>query len=689
MKKTIALLLCVVLIMGTLPVFAAQEDSAKMQEVLLIVKSKIEIPEALSEFSGNVSEYKEKKTYRFEWRISDFDEYLTVTSDDKGRISSYRTSNYESSDKRISDVTKAELIAYAESFLRKTVPEAFRSETDLLVYDDAEYYVSGNLIYYLGFTRQKDGIPVKDNCAEVNLLVRDNKIVLRSMDISYDYDTQFEALKQDMSAYEAKYKEQFPVELIYRDEYNPLAKRNERSFIPMLIYRIKDDEIGYIDSATGEIVTEDPLDDYLYKNAAPSLDSAMGESAKDEAGLTPQEIAELETVAGLLSPEVIAEHARSMPYIDFPTELLLESSNLYKDNLGNYYYSLDYRNVENSTYRYFTIRADAKDGKLLNLSGNSGISYYDYDDEKVLTEEEKQVASQKVSEFLNAVAKDELVASEKTEVNANKYLYSEEYVRIVNGIKYINDGIRVTFDTQADIIERYSLDFSEGEFKDPANAIGDGVAYEKILEYAPVVPMYIRNDGVYKKVFTLKHKNITVDALSGEIKNKETEENYSYSDISGHWAETAATKLAEIQIGLPGGKLEPSQKISQEAFLRLLACAIWGQYYADNSTEDLYESMIRSKILTEAEKAPESPVKREDAFQYVVRMAGYEEIARLHNIFKVTYSDQSALTPEKLGYAAILSGLGVVCGDGGNLRPQDLVTNAEAIVLTYKYLLSF
>ncbi|MBR3943398.1 MAG: S-layer homology domain-containing protein [Clostridia bacterium] len=36
-----------------------------------------------------------------------------------------------------------------------------------------------------------------------------------------------------------------------------------------------------------------------------------------------------------------------------------------------------------------------------------------------------------------------------------------------------------------------------------------------------------------------------------------------------------------------------------------------------------------------------------------------------------------------------LSGLGVICGDGGNLRPQDSLTRAEAIVLVYKYLLSF
>ena len=177
----------------------------------------------------------------------------------------------------------------------------------------------------------------------------------------------------------------------------------------------------------------------------------------------------------------------------------------------------------------------------------------------------------------------------------------------------------------------------------------------------------------------------SVFAVNIQVKGNPTD----YTDISGHWAETAAIKLAEIQIGLPGGKLEPEQTITQEAFLRLIASAIWGQYYAESTSDSLYESLIQSGILTEAEKDPESNIKREDAFVFVVRMAGYEKIAKLNTIFKVSYSDQADLTPKKIGYAAILSGLGVVCGDGGNLRPQDLVTNAEAIVLTYKYLLSF
>ncbi|MBR3942188.1 MAG: S-layer homology domain-containing protein, partial [Clostridia bacterium] len=579
MKKIIALLLCVVLLMGTLPVFAAQEDSEKMQEVLLIVKGKITVPETLSEFSSNVAEYDKVKSYRFEWSTPEFDEYLTISCDEKGRIQSYRTSSYTATDKKITDVSKAEIIAFAESFLRKIAPEAFKGETDLLVYNENDYYASGNLSYSVTFVRKKDGILVKDNQASVNLFVtEEGEIKIRNANINVDYDRDFAETGEDFAGYEAKYKELFPVEMIYRDEYNPEAKRNEPQRIPVLIYRIKEDTIGYMDCVTGEIVTEDPFD-AASRNESASKDSVAMGAAPNASPLTPQELAELENIAGLISADEIRNVAKNLPYVDFPDELLLESSRLYKDNLGDYYYDLSYSLEKDSNYRHFSIHANAKTGKILRLSGNGAIPYKYTEEEIVLSDAQKQEASAKISEFLNAVAKDELLASEKKGDNAYRYNYSENYVRIVNGVKYINNGIQVTFDTENNIISSYSLNFTDGNFANPENAIGADTAYNKILEYAPIIPMYIRNDGAYKKVFTLEKRNIALDALDGEIKNKETKNNFTYSDISGHWAEEAATKLSEIQVGLQGGKLDPDRKITQEEFLRLAASAVWGNYY--------------------------------------------------------------------------------------------------------------
>lgn len=72
----------------------------------------------------------------------------------------------------------------------------------------------------------------------------------------------------------------------------------------------------------------------------------------------------------------------------------------------------------------------------------------------------------------------------------------------------------------------------------------------------------------------------------------------------------------------------------------------------------------------------------------MIRMAKLEKVATLENIYKIDYADSTLLSDGKIGYCAILSGLGVICGNGGYLRPQDALTRAEAIIMLYRYLLT-
>lgn len=682
MKRFISLALAVLMIIISPSAFANVETSDKMQEVLLSVKSKILVSKELSEFSGNVSEYSGKISYHFQWTSPDYEKSMSVSCDDMGRITSYHQNTFKRSDKQISKISKAELIKFAESFLRKIVPEAFISESDFLVYDEDSYYAMGSLRYNIGFKRQKDGITVKDNYANVSLCIVEDEIKVLSSDINFDYETEFDEIKTELEDYEAKYKELFPIELIYQDEYKLLAKGNEPKTEPKLTYRIKNNDIGYMDSSSGEILEEDTEED-LYRKED-SMDATVNMGAAGSGSLTPEEMAELKKVEGLLSIEDIEKKVKNLPYVDFLDELNLENSSLYKDNLGKYYYRLNYSFEKDDVYKYFNIKADAKDGEIINLSNNSGI----FGETKELSESQKISAEKKITEFLSKVSKEKFSKMQKEESMGNKSIINENYVRMVSNVKYIDNGVRISFDAKNNVVRNYNLNWTEANFESPEKAIKDYDAYEKILEYSPIIQLYIKNDGVYKKVWTLEKRGIAVDAISGEIKNKETKSEYSYSDISGHWAEDAAIKLSEIQVGIPGGKLEPDKKITQEEFLRLLASAISGRHYAEYNTDELYEMLIHDNFIKEEEKAPESQVKREDAFVFTIRMAGFEKVAKLHSIYKVSFSDEAELTEAKTGYAAILSGLGVISGDGKTLRPKDDLTRAEGVTIAYKYLLS-
>ena len=683
MKKLISAILAMVMLILPFGALADSETSQGIEKALIAVKMKINVPSELTEFSNYVSERNDKVYYNFDWADKEYSQSMSVSCDSEGRITNYNYYKNSSSNKKISSFSRDEIVRFASLFIQKTLPETTRGEGDVLVYDENSYDAQGNMRYSMQFNRKKEGVKVKDNYANVTVCEADGELYVRNMYVSYNYDTDFELDGETLSEYEAKYMETFPAELIYRSEYDFDEKTNKSKIIPVLVYRIKDNKIGYIDASTGEIREEDKGEDYLFKgdNAATEDSLASGGANRNEI-LTPEEIAELGVVEGLLSVAEIEKKVKKLPHIDFSKDLALSSSELSKNNEDKYIYRLNYRTED---YKYANITAEAKTGKILSLYLSSDY----YDKEVTLTESQKASANKKIGEFLSAVSKEEISQCRENTEHIYRYDVSKNYMRVVNGIDYIDNGISVSYDAKNGCIASYRLNFTEGEFENPENAIGFDKAYEKILEYAPIVPLYIVSDGVYKRVFTLDCNTIQIDAVTGEIKDryKSESKNYSYSDIEGHWAQEAAEKLAEIQIGFDGGVLNPKQAVTQKELLRFLASGIFGKYYSEYTDDELYEILIDNEIITEEEKAPDAPVKREDAFVYVIRFTGLEKVAKLSDIYKVTYEDGHLLTTGKIGYAAILSGLGVICGNGGNLRPDRNITRAEAVTILYKYLL--
>lgn len=682
MKKILSLILVLVMLVMPIGAMADADTSQGIEKALIAVKMKINVPSELTEFSNYVSERNDKVFYNFDWSDEEYNQSMSVSCDSEGRITSYNHYKNSTSNKKISSFSRDEIVRFASLFIQKTLPETVRGEGDVLVYDETSYNAQGSMRYSMRFDRKKEGIKVKDNYAEVTVCEADGELYIRNMYASYNYDTQFELNAETLENYEAQYMETFPTELIYRNEYDYDTKTNKSKTVPVLVYRIKDNKIGYIDAVTGEVRTEDRVDNYFLKSENAMMeDSASGGGAREEI-LTPQEIEEIGVVEGLMSVEKIEKSVKSLPYVVFSKDLVLSGSELSKNNEDKYIYSLRYKNDD---YKYANITAEAKSGKILSLSFTSDY----YDKEVTLTESQKASANKKIGEFLSAVAGDEISQCRENSENIYRYNVSKNYMRVVNGVDYIDNGINVSFDVKNGCITSYRLNFTEAEFENPENAIGFDKAYEKILEYAPIVPLYIVSGGVYKRVFTLDCYTVQVDAVTGEIKNgyKSENKNYSYSDIEGHWAEEAVTKLAEIQIGFDGDKLEPSKEVTQKELLRFLASGIFGKYYAEYTDEELYEILIDNEIITEEEQSPDSPVKREDAFVYIIRFAGLEKVAKLSDIYKVSYADGHLLTDGKIGYAAILSGLEVICGNGGNLRPDRNITRAEAVTVLYRYLI--
>ena len=228
-------------------------------------------------------------------------------------------------------------------------------------------------------------------------------------------------------------------------------------------------------------------------------------------------------------------------------------------------------------------------------------------------------------------------------------------------------------------------DDDTSQFTDPKDAIDLNAATAKMEEHAPVHRAYVKSGGNFVLCYTSDGAYTELDALTGDKINPygyDAPKAYTYNDIDGHWAEEMIKAVAQAGAGLPGTEFMPDAEITQEELLRMLTAVNYHSIYAD--TEELYESA--RDIITEAEKAPNSTVLREDAFVYMVRMMGFGKLAAISDIFAPGFNDGTDVSPEKTGSLAILRGYGIVKGDAGAVRPKSTLTRAEAASLIYGYL---
>ena len=89
MKRILSFVMCVMILCTAMGVSADTSSATEMEGVLLNVKSKIYVPDNLTEFGSGVNVNGDKTGYQFFWSDKDRNETLEISCDDKGRINNY------------------------------------------------------------------------------------------------------------------------------------------------------------------------------------------------------------------------------------------------------------------------------------------------------------------------------------------------------------------------------------------------------------------------------------------------------------------------------------------------------------------------------------------------------------------------------------------------------------------------
>lgn len=696
MKKLLCLSLAWIVSLSVIPVLAA--PSGGLESAISTVRSRIEVPAELSEFSSDITASQNgADVYSLVWSTPDnaaMPGSLSVSIDQYGYILQY--SLYEPGDvfddygAGFSKYTEDELISMAYEFFERLNPELAAEFP--ASYAECRQSI-GSDTASVQLQRYINNIAVSGDCANIYIDKRSGAV--DNMNVSLSYFSSIDSPQSVISAAAAA--ESF-------EANNPMAAEYVRCADGEAIITYVPKDSGYmLDAQTGEQYVRkmyEGINAAFGSGGGASTDAAEA-AAAGTPELTEQELESIAQIEALLSEDELKAAAAGI------TETGISGldyvSCTYRAGYSEevYYATLRYAGGEDGLTLSITLNAET--GELVRIRGYSN----NYTSAPELTEAQ---ALELAQAFAGKYANDEYAKVDSdTELSSEHEedgYYSDYYfvfLRQENGIKYPANYISVTVDRLSGNILGYSNNWDDSvTFRSPDGIISAGEAFDKLTEQVGLeleyVPAY--EDGVYNAdlVYTLKDSlSYRVLAETGEIVGSDgkpvTEsESSEITDIYGHYAEGQIRALVDNGVLiLPEGETEfrPDETITQGDMLAFTA-ALRGSYYRYpiSDYDSVYLNSQRTGVILPDEvKDSGSPCKREDGVKYIIRSLGYTEIAEMSDIFEPAFSDDNQITPGYEGYVAIAKGFGIVNGSPGNLfEPQSELTRADAAIMIYNYL---
>lgn len=705
MKKVFTIMLMIVMIVVSVePTYSFAQKDQGLEKVIKLAKEKFDIPAKFTEFDYDVYTVDEKKVWNMCWHSKDSkDGSIEISINDKGRVISYYFNKYEKHDKN-------KLPKYSEEKGKK-IADDFIKNIDESLFSQLNYQKnyqtqrSGEYRYY--YIRMINNIPFYEN----NMMVevdKDNGNVERFY-CNWDDEFYFPNPQKIISSEEAQdaFKNKLGLELIYKYRYD------EKTIKPYLVYTTKYNKDACIDAFTAEkLEINAPM---LYERAGAGMMAKEVSNESAQISLSPEELKAVNEASKLISKEDAESIARNTKILELSEEFKLIDGNLSKDwpmqKEYTWHLSFNQKKEENGekTYNYVNVGVDAITGKIK--------SFYMYDnhkeDEKAIFDKDK--SKKEVEKFLKTFANDKYVQTEFEENDYYNYYiendkkplsYTFKYTRKVNNVPFRDNGITVNYNAVTGKVTSFDLRWFDVDFPKTKNIASLDKAYNKMFKDIGLKLQYKsslenaknynqKNDRKIKLVYGIKtEKPVIFHGESLKILNydglpyKEAKD-IAYTDIDGHFAQEAIQSLAKSGIGFEEDRFKPDEKIIQKDFFSLIVKI--SNYYGSNGNDDeaineMYEYLIREKIVRENEKLPNANVTKEDSVKFIIRALKYDEVAKIEGIYKYPFKDIDRASKDLIGHITIANGLGIIKGNNDLFEPKKEITRGEVAVMIYQYL---
>ena len=735
MRKTVCLLLALVLCLGlALPAAAAAEPAdEQMKTVILQVKKTLGISDDYTEFNGDSYVWGEQTWWQLSWWKED--ESLSVTCDEQGKVFSYERwfsdEEYRYSDKlHFPDYTWDDAAGAARSFLSKVLDE--NEAVELTQRQDSlrpssRYSVNG--ILTLNGVDTEVSVSLAFRTADGQLLS------FRRSDAETFIVGGVPSAVPAVSAGEAlpKFRDALTTELNWA--YTDYEKHEAR-----LMYEISLRWGAYVDAQTGELLyRQEGFRGYDGgKNAAAAEPEAMDE---EDMSLTPQELAGAEKFKNVLDGEdlkaaVMKEPAfgitedyalstvtytASQPSVDpaslgegeTPDDTVTAVFRLSKVLEGpefgltrERYDELLEEGYIPTVWKYVT--ADARTGEVQSLY--TGYNGFGWKEEQDTVPADLPAAAR---DFLERKYPDWLSLCELKDSSRSDWSVAVDsyyYVRMEAGYPCPMNGISVSVNAATGFVDSFSADWDEELTFGPSGpVVGETAAQDAFLGCytAHLTYVLLREDpedwqSACRRVLVYLPDSgdnwiSRVDAITGEPDRQDRSEELtvSYEDLAGSYARKEIEKLAAYGVGFAGVKeFRPKAAVTElDMILFMLSAAGRQLNYPDYENADeetlkpIYREAVSWGFIGSTEQDPGRTVTRSELCRCFVGLSGLTEAAEMRGIFLCGFTDDEAIPAADVGYVAIAKGLGVVQGDGnGAFRPGDGATRQELALMLYRYL---
>ncbi len=712
---------------------AEKKEEITKEEAIRIVKEFMEIPDSYklesTSFSSNWYP-KRMPVWRINWveRQGDYkpvNQLSFVVDAEKGYVISM--DHYRYTDEPASfppKVSTEEAQKIAETYVQKNLPEFFdkvkvkvQNTPDLIPLD-------GRVFYDIVFERVvHDNILFPENFIRVNV---NGNGEITSVYFHWDYEISFPDVEHRISSEEAEklLKETLAVQMTYIRPWRQEAYgQNDSESSPIYFgYRYPATGQYYVDAKSG--VLRDMYGEEKDVPAIAEIKPLVDQPKADEPAPLPQEITSEQAV------DIVTSE------FSINGDLVMQDTRYYdswgRDKISVWMINWEARSEDSQYFKWVRAVVDASTGQILEFYNDGMIKTEDSgdtgkDEEKISYDEAKKIAIKSIEKLsphlMHQVYIDDSMNNHDL-IRAPEQHYFLYFKRIVNGLSLDDQGIRVGVNAKSGELTSFAIDWDKKDYPVPPEGLmSKEQALDLILQDVNVELTYFqpypRYDAtgeldkeqssiylVYRMISDNRKGAYFIDAQSGQWRSLETGEYFRGDeipqDIEGHWAQKELELMYRYNaFEMEDGLVHPDEAIKRGELIKMLVLAVHqGNYYPvdmnqeaafkDVASDSKYFSYVQTAVArnwidTDSDTFnPEASVDREELAVLITRALGYGSLADTEGIFYISFEDRDQI--KETGHVAIVSGLGIMKGDGQRFHPDQTVSRAQAAVAFYRFL---